>query len=54
LITHWGTWVSQPCGKLKKNLQAFPDGVNDFSIDFLNIYANLGVLTFWMLSPFDK
>jgi len=34
----------------EKNLQAYPDDVNDFIIDFLNIYTNLVILTFRMLS----
>jgi hypothetical protein len=36
----------------EKNLQAFSDDVNAFIIDFLNIYADLVILTFWELSPY--
>lgn len=35
---------------LRKNLQAGPDDVNDFTVDSLNIYAPLVILTFCMLS----
>jgi len=38
------------CQIEEKNLQAFSDDVNDFIIDFLNIYADLVILTFWELS----
>jgi hypothetical protein len=31
-------------------LQAFPDDVNDFIVSFLNNYAELVILNFWMLS----
>jgi len=33
----------------EKVLHAFSDDVNDFITDFLNIYANLVILTLWML-----
>jgi len=34
----------------EKNLQAFPDDVNDFSIIFFHIYDDLVILTFRILS----
>jgi len=33
----------------EKNLQTFPNDVNDFIIVFFNIYADLGILTFRIL-----
>jgi len=45
-ISAWSTmWQIE-----EKNLQAFPDDVNDFIIDFSNIYTDLVILIFRMLS----
>lgn len=39
--------------KIKKNLRAFPDNVNNAIINFLNTYADLMILTFRII-PLDK
>jgi hypothetical protein len=36
--------------QIEKNLQEFSDDVNNFIVDFLNIYADLDILTFRVLS----